>query len=218
MWLGEGMAEFFAPTTVDERLKWKGAGQINDLRMFELEQYFKARPADADGRLIEDTVQAARLTSTGYATSWALTHYLAKHQRVEFHKYVHEVSRLGPLEGDLRIVKPGIVPSNKTLFEKHFGDDYLTMEKRIAAHLNKQPYNDPFAGSPHLVAMITSPTGNRTRRDANIFRTRDLAEKWQRETMERLPEEARSAATLTVRAFPNKLAAQQFAATWVRGG
>ena len=74
MWLSEGLAEFFAPTSTDARLRWKGAGQVNDMRMFELEQYFKARPANSDGSLIEHTVGAARLTSTGYATSWALTH------------------------------------------------------------------------------------------------------------------------------------------------
>jgi hypothetical protein len=216
MWLAEGMAEFFAPTSTDDRLKWKGAGQVNDMRMFELEQYFKARPADDEGELIADTVQAARLTSTGYATSWILTHYLAKHQRAEFHKYVNEISRLGPLEGDLRIVKPGIVPGNKTLFEKHFRDDYSAMEKRIVAHLNKQPYNDPFAGSPHVVAMIVVPSGSRTRRDANIFRSRELAEKWQRETLDRLPENTRASAALTMRVLPNKTAAQQFASEWVR--
>jgi hypothetical protein len=43
MWLSEGMAEFFAPTTFGRRLKWKGAGQVNDMRMFELEQYLKSR-------------------------------------------------------------------------------------------------------------------------------------------------------------------------------
>ncbi len=134
MWISEGLAEFFAPTATDNRVRWIGAGQVNDMRMFELEQYFKARPADADGHLIEDTIQAVRLTSTGYATSWALTHFLAKHHRAEFHKYVNTLSRLGPLEGDRRIVAPGVIPGNKTLFEQQFGDDYPAMEKRIVAH------------------------------------------------------------------------------------
>jgi hypothetical protein len=39
LWLAEGLAEFFAPTSTGQRLRWKGAGQVNDLRMFELEQY-----------------------------------------------------------------------------------------------------------------------------------------------------------------------------------
>lgn len=218
MWLGEGMAEFFAPTSTDARLKWKGAGKVNDMRMFELEQYFKSRPADADGRLIKDTVGAARLTSTGYATSWALTHYLAKHRRLEFHKFVNEVSRLGPLEGDLRIVQPGVVPGNLELFEKHFGDDYRTMEKHIVAHLKRLPYTDPFADSPHFVAMVTVSAGGRSKRDANVFRTHLLAVKWCKEVIDSLPDEqSRKDATVGVRSFPNKHVAQQFAARWVQG-
>jgi hypothetical protein len=218
MWLSEGLAEFFAPTSTDQRTRWKGAGQVNDMRMFELEQYLKARPADADGHLIKDSVVAARLTSTGYASSWALTHYLAKNRRVEFHKYVNEVSKLGPLEGDTRVVRPGFIPGNSALFEKHFGDDYAGLEKRLLAHLNKQPYTDPFADTPHFVAMITVPSGNRARRDANVFRTEGLAIKWQSEVLETLPEETRNAAAVGLRRFINKPAAQQFAVTWVRGG
>jgi hypothetical protein len=217
-WISEGLAEFFAPTTTDNRARWKGAGQINDMRMFELEQYFKARPADSDGHLIRDTVIAGRLTSTGYATSWALTHYLAKQQRAEFHKYVHEVSKLGPLEGDMRIVRPGVIPTNAALFEKHFGDDYSLLEKRLVAHLRKQPYVDPFADSPHIVAMISVDDGGRARRDANVFRTEALALKWQGEVLESLPEETRRVAAAGMRRFVNKAAALTFAEAWLRGG
>lgn len=218
MWLAEGLAEFFAPTSTDSRARWMGAGQVNNMRMFELEQYLKSRPADADGHLIEDSVIAGRLTSTGYATSWALTHFLAKNHRAEFHKYVNEVSKLGPLEGDRRIEHPGVIPGNRALFEKHFGDDYATLEKRLIAHLNKLPYADPFADSPHIVAMISVPTSGRTRRDANVFRTEGLAVKWQREMLENLPEEAQRAASLNLRRFANKPIAQQFAAAWIKGG
>ena len=57
MWLNEGLAEFFSPTTTDRQLKWKGAGQVNDLRMFELEQWLKSRTtAEADGQLVAQTV------------------------------------------------------------------------------------------------------------------------------------------------------------------
>jgi hypothetical protein len=218
MWISEGLAEFFAPTSTDNRARWMGAGQVNNMRMFELEQYLKARPADADGHLIEDSVVAARLTSTGYATSWALTHYLAKNHRVDFHKYVHDVSRLGPLEGDLRIEQPGIIPGNRTLFEKHFGGDYAALEKRLVAHLSRLPYTDPFANSPHIVALISVSSGGRAKRDANVFRTESLATKWQREVLDTLPEASRQGAKLELRRFINKQVAQQFAVAWVRGG
>lgn len=74
MWLSEGLAEFLAPTEVNKRLNWKGAAQVNDLRMFELEQYVKARSAEEPtGDMVRDTVRAARLKSTGYASAWSLT-------------------------------------------------------------------------------------------------------------------------------------------------
>ena len=218
MWISEGLAEFFAPTSTDNRARWMGAGQVNNMRMFELEQYLKARPADADGQLVEHSIVAARLTSTGYATSWALTHYLAKNHRATFHKYVHEVSKLGPLEGDLRIERPGIIPGNRTLFEKHFGDDYAALEKRLVTHLTRLPYTDPFANSPHVVALISVPSGGRAKRDANVFRTEVLAAKWQHEVLDALPEGSRQAATVELRRFINKQVAQQFAVAWVRGG
>jgi hypothetical protein len=43
MWVAEGLAEYFAPTTVDKRLRWKGIGVPNDLRMYELDRFMKAR-------------------------------------------------------------------------------------------------------------------------------------------------------------------------------
>ncbi|MBI2479814.1 MAG: DUF1570 domain-containing protein [Planctomycetia bacterium] len=88
-WLSEGLAEFFAPTTFGNRLRWKGAGQVNDMRMFELEMYLKSRESDQpDGQMIEQTVVAGRLTSTGYASAWSLTHYLPKSKRANFNDYV----------------------------------------------------------------------------------------------------------------------------------
>ena len=45
LWLSEGLAEYFAPTSTDDRLQWKGAGKINDLRMFELDKYLQGNAA-----------------------------------------------------------------------------------------------------------------------------------------------------------------------------
>ena len=113
MWLGEGLAEYLAPTSTGARLKWKGPGEVNDLRMFELEQYLKSDAAnEPDGELIDHTVLAGRLTCTGYASAWALTHYLAKNRRAEFGELLRECSQLGPLEGAIEIAPPGIVRSN----------------------------------------------------------------------------------------------------------
>ncbi|MEX0819330.1 MAG: DUF1570 domain-containing protein [Pirellulaceae bacterium] len=216
MWLSEGLAEFFAPTTFGSRLRWKGAGQVNDMRMFELELYLKSRDSDQpDGQMIEQTVAAGRLTSTGYASAWSLTHYLAKSRRVNFNDYVREVSQLGPLETVGELVAPGVVPANLDLFHKHFGDDLGALNTRLVLHLKKLPYVDPFADWPHFVATIAVPDGRRAKRDANIFHSPEMATKWIHECLETVDAQQRSAAASEVRAFPNREIAARYARQWL---
>jgi len=219
MWLNEGLAEFFAPTTTDRHLKWKGAGYVNDMRMFELEQWLKSRsPEDADGQLVAQTVGAARLTSTGYAAAWALTHFLAKNQRLQFHAIVRRYSRLRPLEGSGRIVPPGIIPENVRVFKEYFGDDLAEVQRRMILHLKNLPYVDPFIDWPHFVAIVSVPVGRRVRRQASVFHTPEQAEQWRRDIVDRLPEQQRSAAQSAVRKFPNRILAESYARQWLQGG
>jgi hypothetical protein len=218
MWISEGLAEYFAPTTFARKLKWKGAGQVNDMRMFELELYLKSRESDqADGHLIDDTIKAARLTSTGYASAWSLTHFLAERRKEQFNTYVREVSQLGPLETAGDVVPPGVVPSNISLFEKHFGEDTGKLEQQLVKHLNSLPYTDPFAEWPHFVAMIIVPGKRRAERVANLFHTPDLAQKWITERLATATDEQRGAANSQIRAFPNRLLAEQYARRWAGG-
>ncbi len=219
MWLNEGLAEFFAPTTTDRHLKWKGAGQVNDMRMFELEQYFKNRSADdANGEVVAQTVGAARLTSTGYASAWALTHYLAKNHRTSFFALVRELSGLEPLEVLGPAVAPGVIPENVSLFKRHFGEDLADTERRLLLHLKDLPYRDPFAEWPHFLAMVSVPDGRRFRREANVFRTPEQAERWRREVLAQIPAENRADAQSAVRQFPNRLLAERYARQWLQGG
>jgi hypothetical protein len=218
MWLNEGLAEYLAPTTTDRQFKWKGAGQVNDLRMFELEQYIKTRTAEqADGQLVAQTVGAARLTSTGYATAWALTHYLARNQPKPLQQFLREVSRLRPLEGCGPVVTPGVIPDNVRLFKDRFGGDLAALERRLLLHLQHQPYVDPFADWPHFAALVSLPGSRRERREANVFPAPEQAEKWCRDLIEQLPAEQRPAASSLVRPFPNRLVAEQFAHQWLNG-
>src|SRR3954466_4725403 len=136
MWLSEGLAEFFAPTTVDGKLRWKGPGQVHDLGMFELEEYVRGNEAKASaGQLVEHTVLAGRLTSTGYASAWALVHYLAKYKRAELLALVREASQIGPLAGAIEINSLGVVRANGDSFVKHLGGDFKDLEAKVIAHL-----------------------------------------------------------------------------------
>ena len=227
MWLAEGLAEYLAPTSTGKNLTWKGTGQVNDMRMFELEQYLKSRAADEpDGQMIEQTVMAPRLTSTGYATAWSLTHYLAKAKRVEFAAYMREVAQLGPLEGVVPAAAPAggaretrgspapaLVRQNMDLFTKYFGDDLQEHERRLVLHLKNLPYKDPFADFPHCVALLSLP-GQRPPKQVGTFHSPSLAQKWIRETIDALPAEARGRADSQIRLFPNRAQAESFARDW----
>jgi hypothetical protein len=166
--------------------------------------------------MIDETVLAGRLTSTGYASAWALTHYLAKNRRGEFTRLLADCSRYGPFEGATDVTPPGIVRSNLELFLKYFGDDAKALETRLVLHLKKQPYTDPFAGQPHLVATVSGTDGRRPQRAVNTFHSPALAEKWLKETVEKLPAEHRAAAKTAIRAFPNRAQAEAFANEWRR--
>jgi hypothetical protein len=214
MWLSEGLAEFLAPTEVNKKLNWKGAAQVNDLRMFELEQYVKARSSEEpNGDTVRHTVVAARLTSTGYASAWSLTHYLATKKRVDFTKYLAEVAKTGPLQGSVEVTADGLVERNLASFEKRFGDDYVDLEKKLIQHLQKLPYDDPFANMPHFVAMISYMDGKRPQREVATFHSPVLARKWAEETGDKLSANERP----VIREFPNRPAAETFARAWKKG-
>ncbi|MGE0756287.1 MAG: DUF1570 domain-containing protein [Pirellulaceae bacterium] len=219
MWLSEGLAEYYAPTGFGKKLRWKGAGHVNDLRMFELELYLKGRTADApDGQMVEHTVSAARLTSTGYAAAWSLTHFLAKTQRDEFHAFLGHISRMGPLETCGEAVSPGVVPANLQTFRDHFGVELTQIESRLVKHLKSLPYTDPFQEWPHFVATVEVPLSRRSRRDAQLFHSRDMAEKWTAEAIAALPESQRRQARPAIEPFPNRLQAERYARQFLSAG
>ena len=134
IWISEGLAEYFAPTTTDERLRWKGVGKVNDMRMFELNRYLK-QPEREHGSMVEHTVSAARLTSTGYATAWALTHYLAARKKEKFFAYLTDVAKAQPLSAGVSADVSDEPLDNKELFVKHFGANFGVMETDLIRYL-----------------------------------------------------------------------------------
>ncbi len=216
MWLSEGLAEYFSPTSVGTNLRWKGPGQVNDLRMFELEQYVRGNSAkEATGELVEHTVLAGRLSSTGYASAWALVHYLAKAKKPELLALVREASRIGPLDGATDISSQGVVRMNRDLFAKQLGDNFLELETKLIVHLKKQPYTDPFLNAPHFVATFVSTTGRRPQKNASTFHSIANAARWLTDLREKLPEADRSSSQAAVLPFPNRLQAETYLRQWL---
>jgi hypothetical protein len=201
---------------VGAKLRWKGPGQVNDLRMFELEQYVRARSAEEpNGELVEHTVLAGRLSSTGYASAWALVHYLAKQKRPELMALIREASQIGPLAGATEITGVGIVRANRDSFVSKFGDNFKDLETKLVAHLKKQPYTDPFLDAPHFVATFVSTAGRRPQKSASTFHSIPLAAKWVNDLREKLPDADRPAAQAAIRGFPNRMQAETYARQWL---
>jgi len=217
MWISEGLAEYFAPTSVAKRMRWKGLGKVNDLRMFELEQLFKSQPTEVAGKLlIEPTVTANRLSSTGYASAWAVTHFLAQRRKSQFRGYLREVSQLKPLQGSPYTNDRQKNVEHLTMFQTHFGENLYRLESALTQHLKRLPYNDPYAEFPHLVGMIIYRDGDELKRMANLFHTREVANKWTTETIESLPESSRDTARYSLRSCPNRAAAERFVNRWMK--
>lgn|SRR5487761_1585711 len=192
MWIGEGLPEYFAPTT-SKGARWKGVGKPNDLRMKELEDYLKQGPGRND--LVRPTIEAEGLTSTGYAAAWALTHFLAERRKEKFFAYLTEVSRRGPLEKFTE-------RQNVELFDKYFTDQRAISDAQLVQHLQKLPYEDPIANQTHYVVLIRS--GRRRGYMITTF-PRAVAE-WQREQLTTRP-----TTQFIIQAFPNASAAKIFA-------
>lgn len=212
MWVTEGLAEYLAPTTIGKNLKWKGAGVVNDLRMFELEQFVKSQgDKSASGKMVGDTIIAGRLTSTGYASAWSLVHYLATKRKKEFNAYLVQLSKIEPLDGAVEAAANGTIPGNMASFTDHFGGSSLEVEKGLIAHLKKLPYNDPFADSPHFVAVVTAGQGRKAKTEVGTFHSPDSARKWATEAGNRISESAGGPAQVSMEVFPNRPQAEAFA-------
>jgi hypothetical protein len=164
--------------------------------------------------MVEHTVLAARLSSTGYATAWALVHYLAKFKRAELLALVRDASAIPPLSGAVDVGSVGVVRANRDAFKSRFGDDFKDLETRIVAHLKKLPYTDPFEKAPHFVATFVAGSGRRAQRSASTFHFVPTAEKWLGDMRQKLPEEERASATATIYGFPNRALAEAFIRQW----
>lgn len=201
MWISEGLAEYFAPTSVDRRLRWKGVGTPNDLRMYELDRFMQGTPARR-GEMVEQVVGAGRLTSSGYAAAWSLTHYLASRQKEKFQDYLREIAQLGPLEP-----REGLSSADpQAIFARHFGSDFAGIEDDLVKHLRTLPYVDPIANQTHYVVLIDTAV----MRSAGVTTSPADVRRWQEETLSKLPPAVRAATRFQVVPFSSKQSADRY--------
>ena len=145
VWFSEGLAEYFAPTELKgRRPRWKGLGLPNDLRLYELANFYRqiGDKRLTRGQLLRQTVESRTLNSLGYAMAWSTVDYLVKRRRKAFADYLQDVSNLSPLQTS----PPG------TLFTKHFGTDFVAAERNVGDHVASLPYKDPVENQVHFLA------------------------------------------------------------------
>ncbi len=216
MWLNEGLAEYLAPTSFGNNNRWKGGGEVNDLRMFELETYIQSRSYKGlDGETIRNTIQAQQLDSTGYATAWALTHFLVEKKNKSFREYMRLLSTMKPLQG--MAAKPNQpILENVEQFDKYFSEDYANLEAELVQHFEKLPYTSPVAASPHFVALIQYPDGNKSIRRGGFFYKREEADLWLQGYLGELDETKRASAQCEIEEFRNRADANRRLSNWTK--
>lgn len=211
MWISEGLPEYFSPTSVGATLRWKGAGQVNDLRMKSIDEMLKqgAQRDSEFGSTVEAIISTPRFESDGYAWSWALTHYLGEKKKDAFYKYVGEVSKLGPFE------KP-IDSEQRLLFAQHFGGDFPKLSSDLLAHLQKLPYIDPVETMTYYVVLLTYTNGGRLSKSYAVTPSPTAVDKTRQELIEQMPAALQQTARFEVRKVVGRTAALNAAAAWLR--
>ncbi len=215
MWLSEGLAEYYAPTSFGKNFSWKGAGVINDLRMFELENYLQARElVGLDGSTITDCVSASRLDSTGYATAWSIVHYLAEHHQEKLVEYIKYISQLPPLRG--MAGREAEIAANLDHFKKFFGEDFEAMEADLIEHLKAQNYDSPMSHIPHYVTVVQFQEDDKEVYRGCIYHRQELANQWRQQFFLTLNSEQRQSAKVESQAFDNRSKAVRYLGRFIK--
>lgn len=198
-WISEGLPEFFAPTEVSQRVRWKGLFQVNDLRLHTLVKHFeKVGVENGRSQLVDPVIAADQLDALGYAKSWALVHFLARAKRKEMFDFFRKISQIGPLES---------CEDQVALFKTCFGEETDRLADLLAAHLNKMEYRDPWINQTHYLVMIETPTNRQTL----VTPSPSKIQEWRAE----MAQSYGNAMRVTVQAYANKTQAQAASKQWL---
>ncbi len=219
MWLGEGIAEYLAPTKPGLKFAWKGAGKLNNLRMWELESFLQKQYIKGfNGDTVDQTVLAGQLDSTGYASAWTITHYLAEKHREDFDRYMRYLSRMPPLQG--MVPDPGatrpVVPGNMVHFKKFFTEDLEAFENEMVTFMSKQKFDSPFGNYPHFVCTVEIPDVDGVRKHACFYLDKGSVQEWQGAVVESLNATEKKSARFELRQFRNRGEANRYIKSWKR--
>jgi Protein of unknown function (DUF1570) len=205
IWLAEGLAEYYAPTELGSQWKWKGAGVVNDMRMFEVENLLSSQTStEIDGSILRNVIRASQLDSADYAVSWSTIHYLADLEKKRLYELIRLHSQLRPMEGFSGARPTSQVASNSKNFEAIFGEDWKGLETKIWQHLQKQNYRSPFAEFIHHITYVEFFDGASTQRRAAMFLDQQSAELWRAKFLDSLPNDQRGTSKVRIERYQNR--------------
>lgn len=216
MWLSEGLPEYFAPTTKDDSVDWKGVGEVNDIRMLQLAGYLQSDEADSAGVVVELTKQH-RLSAAGYASAWGLTHYLAVEHPDRFWRYVRHISQREPMENGLMTLSALEGLKDYREFVRYIGINPAQLERGMVTHLRRQKFKDPSADDRHFLVMLQYTDGPRRRRVAGLTLTRSGVDYWKSKLLGDLSPNETKTASIRVLKFENRNHAVKYAGKWLEG-
>lgn len=214
MWISEGLPEYFAPTSMGRNLAWKGAGQVNDLRMKSIDRLLRMGPqrtissTKTTNTTTEAIVTATQLDADGYAWSWALAHFLGEKKKDLFSKYLAEIATAEPMHRTDSA-------EQRRVFVKHFGSDFAKMDTDMMKHLKALPYIDPVENMTHYVVMMRYPQGLRTMRGYAIALSEKQVAETRSELAAKLTTQEQSVAVFEVRKAKTRTEAMSMAAGWM---
>jgi hypothetical protein len=217
-WLVEGLAEYFAPTTLTADGRWEGGNRINPFHMATLRDLQDplspqvrepGQPTlrvghDARQPVVEYLITKTDLSPTDYALAWALTHYLANKQFDAFLGYLKKQSALEP--GTERSKAEHLAD-----FRAAFGDDLAKLDRALARYLAGLK---GYENLPYYAVSFEQPIGpGIARRAAMVSQSPAMIRQWIDEVT------TRDGGIPSWRAtpFPTKTRARLAAETWIRG-
>lgn len=178
-WLIEGLAEFFAPTTVRPGDTWDGANRLNPFHMATIRELHDPFSATMQGHaatarppgtpLVEHLVTRTQLTSIDYAVAWAVTHYLVNCESQAFRSYL---LTLGARE-------PGqeIGPDEHLAdFRAHFGENLGQLDRAVGRYLSRLKEAQPLS---HYAVFFEQPLSpSVVRRSAFVSQSPAMIRRW----------------------------------------
>jgi len=132
LWLNEGLALFFEAPDLRSKRGWRTPGKINQPRLDLFARNYPNRSPDALTKMISDDA-AFQNPETGlaaYADAWAFNYFLLKRKPKEFAAYLKQMATHRP--------QVKVTPQQRLAdFTKHFGDDFVSLERDFIKYMKK---------------------------------------------------------------------------------